>query len=494
MAQAKVVDYNLLAAAGAAMVEPVSKQKETVFTKFMDKASEYLDFQREKTDEFINAMPDINMDKVDDKMLGKTTEFLTARREEIVKASETMSWSPKKSKKYKEAVISYNNATQAIVNYNSNLDLVLTHRQGGVDINGKYTSNTNKFHQINTNSLVNGTAFDSFTILENGNIQWNNYAHDPTSENPQESILLRDFTLPVAEDMSLHDNYMTMLTEVLSKKESYNKLDDEQKEKFELDQLHYKSRITAMINAAEPNQIKDMMFNGTTAKDNQLFVEGFLTSGMGSLNEDNPTKYNEDVFSSTDYSTGLGYIKGTAEYEQALEALKTGELPPEVIKEFEQYIAKSVEKEFEGFVAAVPPPEAEPEPEELNANIALHKTYITKLSGGKFIGGSVPIFIGGDRNLHTGGYAQVQSDGSVKDADGKVLTTINDDPTTFPEGSWVKVYEDEASGNLYIDETFNASTRSMRSKINNGLMETGNFMALLPEIEKQRYYRNFNPN
>lgn len=30
-----------------------------------------------------------------------------------------------------------------------------------------------------------------------------------------------------------------------------------------------------MINAAEPNQIKDMMFNGTTAKDNQLFVEGF---------------------------------------------------------------------------------------------------------------------------------------------------------------------------------------------------------------------------
>lgn len=128
-----------------------------------------------------------------------------------------MSWSPKKSKKYKEAVISYNNATQAIVNYNSNLDLVLTHRQGGVDINGKYTSNTNKFHQINTNSLVNGTAFDSFTILENGNIQWNNYAHDPTSENPQESILLRDFTLPVAEDMSLHDNYMTMLTEVLSK-------------------------------------------------------------------------------------------------------------------------------------------------------------------------------------------------------------------------------------------------------------------------------------
>lgn len=85
MAQAKVVDYNLLAAAGAAMVEPVSKQKETVFTKFMDKASEYLDFQREKTDEFINAMPDINMDKVDDKMLGKTTEFLTARREEIVK-------------------------------------------------------------------------------------------------------------------------------------------------------------------------------------------------------------------------------------------------------------------------------------------------------------------------------------------------------------------------------------------------------------------------
>ena len=479
MAQAKVVDYNLLAAAGAATVEPVSKVKETVWTKFMDKASDYLDFQRKKTDEFIGAMPDINMEKVDDKMLGKTTEFLTARRDEIVKASEIMSWYPKKSKKYKEAVISYNNATQAIVNYNSNLDLVLTNRQGGVDINGKYTSNTNKFHQINTNSLVNGTAFDNFTILENGNIQWDNYAHDPTSENPQESILLRDFKLPVAKDMAAYDDYMTLLTEVLSKKEAFNKLDTKQKEEFKLEQLHYKSRIDRIINNAEPNQIKDMMFEGTTARDNQLFVEGFLTGGMGSLNEDNINSYNESVFSSTDYTVGLGYTKGTAEYEQALEALKTGELPPEVIEEFKQYIAKSVESEFEGFIAAVPTEEVYT-PTNLEIDEAeterKHKTAITNFTNGNFIKADRVWITDADGDLreHTGGFAKVtynDDDGvyEVKDQHGDVVAEV---PSGF-NGSWVKVYYDGTGS--HVDANNNgepvwiATPKDMLVQINGGL-------------------------
>ena len=375
MAQGKVVDYNLLLAAGAATVKPVSKEKETVFTKFLNKGAEYLVFQQAKTAEFIAAMPDVNMEKVDDKLLDKTTEFLSARRDEIVSASEIMTWYGKKSQKYKDAVISYNNATNAIINYNKNLDLLLTTRTHLIEIDGKYDSYTSQSMQTNSNEIVNGTMLDKMTILDNGNIQMNGYLDtNPASESFGLGIdkLLTEYKAPDALDMSLNDAYRQAQASILQLKE------EGQSENFDINQNGHVSNFAQILDNATDGQILDMLSKGTLfgSEGDETLMELFLTDGYGSINNENRNSYDEDIFTTTDSFYGLGYDKGSDEYKAAVEILKSGNLSEDIKVELRQFINKHFQAEFEAYeIIKTPKEKIRKDPSKANFDLIMNKIH-----------------------------------------------------------------------------------------------------------------------
>jgi len=215
MAQGKVVDYQLLAAAGAATVKPVSEEKDTAFTKFLDKAGEFAAFQQRKTKKFIAAMPSVDLAKVDDAMSEETSAWISGKRDEVVEASREMTWSAPWTQKYKDAVNKYNEATQAIVNYSNNLDMVKTERERLIGI-GPTNIEGNEFITINANELINGDMFSKMDIEDNGNIIIKGFINQTTGDT--EDMLFRDYGGPKAQDNSLQQLYYTTVGAVNEQK------------------------------------------------------------------------------------------------------------------------------------------------------------------------------------------------------------------------------------------------------------------------------------
>jgi len=353
MAQGKVVDYNLLLAAGAATVKPVSKEKDTVFSKFLDKGAEYLTFQKNKTAELIGAMPEVNMEKVDPEMYDKTVQFISQQRDIIVEASRNMTWYGKKSDKYKEAVLNYNKATSNIINANSDLNLLLTKRQWLIENDGKYDATTNQNQKINAQEIVNGTMFSKMDYNENGNIVMNGFL-DPTGiGGVTTDKLIKDYKGPQAQDLSLLQSYRETGAAILNLKDK--DMTDKDIKNFNIGQSGHVSDFKYKLESASDEAILEMLAVGSvfgsrpdSPDSGSTLMELFLTNGYGSLNNNNTNSYGEDVFDDTDNEFGLGYDVGTDEYNAAVEFLMKGDLDsiPGLKNELRQFVNDHFQKEF----------------------------------------------------------------------------------------------------------------------------------------------------
>jgi len=173
MAQGKVVDYQLLKEAGYAAHMEKPRAEKGFFTEFLDMGKKYLDHTKQKTDELVASMPEIDIAKVDEKMLPMTNSFLSEQRDIIVQASSDMAFYGSNSKKGKEAVNKYNMASAAIVNFNKNL----THLQEEIKYafeNPAVGNEVSVFDAADHHDFANKTVYDKISkIDQSGNIYWN---------------------------------------------------------------------------------------------------------------------------------------------------------------------------------------------------------------------------------------------------------------------------------------------------------------------------------
>jgi len=367
MAQGKIVDYDLLAAAGASTVKPVSKETKTNFSNFLDMAGEYAAFQHKKTQEFIAAMPNVDLAKVDDAMTDETSAWISGKRDVVVKASQQMTWYPPWTKKYKEAVSNYNEATQAIVNYSKNLDMVLTERQRLIPMNGNYGGGANPITTSNADELVNGDMFAKMDIEDNGDIMITGFVNQSSGEI--ENKLFKNYGGPHAYDGSLGIMYMEVDALVKGMKTEEEGIGNEPK--YNLDQNNAISSFVFALNNASATSIIDLL-----TKSNRLggdgettLMEEFLTQGIDPNNSDNNPELDivdGGITNTThldDDLVGFGYDINSDEYKAAELALTDPDNYSEDIKEeLRQFIVKSFTTGYKGYYAGAKQPKGEDRP------------------------------------------------------------------------------------------------------------------------------------
>lgn len=451
MAQGKVVDYNLLLAAGAATVKPVSKEKDTVFSKFLDAGAEYLGFQQAKTAKFINAMPEINMEKVDPEMYQKTVDFISAQRDIIVDASRIMTWYGKKSDKYKEAILKYNTATQSIVNANVNLGLLLTKRQWLVENDGKYNATTNQNQKINANEIVNGTMFEKMDYMDNGNIKMT--ILDPIT-SLETDITIKEYKGPSAQDLSLLQAYRETAAAVLNMKDENMTKDDIKK--FNINQTGHLSQFKTTLDEASDEAILDLLqvgslFGAEADQEGRSLLELFLTNSMGSLNADNINSFSEGVFSDTDENIGMGYTVDSDEYKAAVEFIMKGDLDatPGLKNELRQFLNANFQSEFEAYKVIKEPVSSSGYTPTFNKaelkgfNIIMGQLYTGQSTGHQVlnVGRAAHPTLGGEVDAY---YVYVKN-GVTKDYGGEISGLASFKNTTGKDG-WFLVYHEAGVG------------------------------------------------
>jgi len=371
MAQGKVVDYNLMLAAGAATVKPVSEEKDTVFSKFLDMAGEYAAFQQHKTKDFIASMPNVDLAKVDDAMTEETSAWISGKRDIVVKASKQMTWYPSWTKKYKEAVSEYNEATQAIVNYSNNLDMVKTERERLIGIGPTNLEGT-EFIIINANELINGDMFGKMDIEDNGNIIIKGFLNQTTGD--AEDMLFRDYGGPNAEDNSLQQLFYGTSAEVNSQKSH------DISKTFNIDQSNSVNTFNEALGRASDEQLigflKRTHVPGSAA--GTTMMEQLLTGGTDTVDGDGNFKLNQE-----DASVGLGLTLGSPEYDAAVLALSDPKnYTDEIKEELRQFTRSTFQTSFNAFDIGAKPPTSEA---RKDTGLENAKVTITKVMSGETV-------------------------------------------------------------------------------------------------------------
>jgi hypothetical protein len=489
MAQQKVVDYDLLMQAGYSTVKPVSKEKDTVFSKFLDKGAEYLGFQQAKTAKFIDAMPEINMEKVDPEMYQKTVDFISKQRDIIVDASQIMTWYGKKSEKYKEAILKYNTATQAIVNANVNLGLLLSKRQWLVENDGTYNATTNQNQKINANEIVNGTMFDKMDYMDNGNLKMT--IIDPVTSLPTD-ITIKEYKGPSAQDLSLLQSYRETAAGILSLKNKDMTKDD--LKDFNINQGGHLSQFQQHLEGASDEAILDLLavgslFGAEADKEGLTLLEMFLTNSKGSLNADHINSYGEDVFSDTDSDIGLGYRVGSDEYKAAVEFIMKGDLDaiPGLKNELRQFINANFQSEFDDYLVVKDPPSS-------TNNISIYdkatKTAFNTIMGHIYTGqstGRQVLNVGTVTSPVTGqdvnGYYVYVKANSTEDYSNEI-SGVSSVTNSTGKGGWFMVYYEGNTG--YKAHTTRYQSHEIRNYVMSGQYNNQSYG---PEFEKLRSYK-----
>ena len=301
MAQGKVVDYQLLKEAGYAAHMEAPEAKKSFWVQFLEMGSKYLEHTKQKTDDLISAMPEIDIAKVDEKMLPMTNDFLRIKRDEIVEASKCMAFYGSTSTKGKACVDQYNKSSAAIVNLNKSLSHLQEEIKWAFE-NPNLGNEVSVFDAADHNDFANKTVYDKISkIDENGNIFWNSNGTMKVDDGegnlvevPRGEQNITDRKRSSQYDPTLGTTWQTFITGVRQQKTNKNK-------DSELNQIAAINlgEISTFVNSLKtPNQVVGFMYNERSAINGQLYIDKFITNsieegGLGIDKDADPDLYNQ---------------------------------------------------------------------------------------------------------------------------------------------------------------------------------------------------------